>query len=208
MYYAWRNYVSSDCVTMQRTECFREASFILCWMEDRNIAYSLWNKLQGDGWQVRLPRCIQKSPEAEDKLYQIKVVRNDAGRKVKVHYGTEHDEWKDEETETLSPPTEGRLHLEYTYHITVWQFYSSASKQIGRKLDDWNPTNRVFSELQYLAVFKYCLHVLICSTELELKRLTFDPPLSTVLKKFPALMTIGRKLEGRMLVILVSFWSK
>jgi len=57
----------------------------------------------------------QKSPEAEHKLYQNKVVvRNDAGRKVKVHYGTEHDEWKDEEIETLSPPTEGRLLLEYT----------------------------------------------------------------------------------------------
>ena len=71
------------------------------------------------------------------KLYQINVVvRNDAGRKVKVHCGTEHDEWKDEEMETLSPPTEGRLHLEYTYHSTVQQFYSSSSKRIGRKLDD------------------------------------------------------------------------
>jgi len=80
----------------------------------------------------------QKSPGTEDKLYQIikVVVRNDAGRKVKVHYGTEHDEWKDEEIETLSPPTEGRYHLEYTYHSTVRQFYSSASKRIGRKLDD------------------------------------------------------------------------
>ena len=43
---------------------------------------------------------------------------------------------KDEEMETLSPPTEGRLHLEYTYHSTVWQFYSSASRRIGQKLDD------------------------------------------------------------------------
>ena len=148
-------------------------------MEDRNIAYSLWNKLQGDGWQLRLPRCsyTQKSPEAEDKLYQIKVVvRNDAGRKV--HYGTEHDEWKDEEMETLSPPTEGRLHLEYTYRSTVRQFYSSASKRIGRKLDDWNPTNRVFSESQYLAVFKYRLHFLIRSTELELERDEYGWPLT------------------------------
>jgi len=32
---------------------------------------------------------------------------------VKIHYGTEHDEWKDDdEIETLSPPIEGRLHLE------------------------------------------------------------------------------------------------
>jgi len=33
-----------------------------------------------------------KCPEAEDKLYQIEIVRDDPGRRVKVPYGTEHDE--------------------------------------------------------------------------------------------------------------------
>ena len=47
-------------------------------MEDRNIAYSLRNKLQGDDLQLQLPRHIRmKRPEAEDKLYQIEVLRDD-----------------------------------------------------------------------------------------------------------------------------------
>jgi len=51
------------------------------------------------------------------------------GRIVKVHCGTEHDEWKDDdEIETLSPPIEGRLHLEYTYRSTVWQFLQLSFK--------------------------------------------------------------------------------
>ena len=46
-----------------------------------------------------------KRLEAEDKLYQIEIVRVDLSRRVKVYYGTEHNEWKDDnEIETLSPP--------------------------------------------------------------------------------------------------------
>jgi len=38
-------------------------------MEDRNIAYSLRNKLQGDDLQLQLLRYIHmKRPEEEDKL--------------------------------------------------------------------------------------------------------------------------------------------
>jgi len=60
---------------------------------DRNIADSLRNKLQGDDLQLQLPCHIRmKCPEAEDKLYQIEIVRDDPGRRVKVPYGTEHDE--------------------------------------------------------------------------------------------------------------------
>ena len=52
-----------------------------------------------------------------------------SGRIVKVHCGTEHDEWKDDdEIETLSPPIEGRLHLEYTYRSTVWPFQQLSFK--------------------------------------------------------------------------------
>jgi len=48
---------------------------------------------------------------------------------MKVHCGTEHDEWKDDDKiETLSPPIEGRLHLEYTYRSTVWQFLQLSFK--------------------------------------------------------------------------------
>jgi len=77
-----------------------------------------------------------KSPEAEDKLYQIEVVvRDDTGRRMKVHYGTEEDEWKDDnEIETPSLPIEGRLHSEYTYHSTVWQFLQLSFKT------DWPKT--------------------------------------------------------------------
>jgi len=74
------------------------------------------------------------------------VVRDDVGRKVKVHYGTELDGWKDgDEIETLSPPIEGRLHLEYTPVVPFGRFYSSASMWIGQKLDDWNLTNWIFT---------------------------------------------------------------
>ena len=48
---------------------------------------------------------------------------------MKVHCGTEHDEWKDDDKiETLSPPIEGRLHLEYTYRSTVRQFLQLSFK--------------------------------------------------------------------------------
>jgi len=52
--------------------------------------------------------------------------------------------------------------------VQFGSFYSSASKWIGQKPDHWNPTNQIFSESQYLAVFKYRLHFLIRYTELEL----------------------------------------
>lgn len=71
---------------------------------------------------IQLPRSIRaRNPEPEDKLYPVEVVERDAmNRRVKVHYlgyGTEYDEWKeDSEIETLSPPIEGRLYLEYTNH--------------------------------------------------------------------------------------------
>jgi len=44
-------------------------------MEDRNIAYSLRNKLQGDDFYSYSYRAM-KCPEAEDRLYQIEVLRD------------------------------------------------------------------------------------------------------------------------------------
>ena len=50
MYYAWRNYVSSDRKRRVAAYLVFQRRFILGWMEDKNIAYSLWNKLQGDDY--------------------------------------------------------------------------------------------------------------------------------------------------------------
>jgi len=54
---------------------------------------------------------LMNSLEAEGKLYQIEVVRDVVGKRGKGQYGTEHDEWKDDDKiETLLPPNEGNLH--------------------------------------------------------------------------------------------------
>ena len=144
-------------------------------MEDRNIAYSLWNELQGDGWQLRLPR--RKARRQKTSCIKSKLLWG----MMRV------EKWKSTmEQNTMSGRMKKwrhyRLQLKvgsiWNIHSTVRQFYSSASKRIGRKLDDWNPTNRVFSESQYLAVFKYRLHFLILSTELELERDEYGWPLT------------------------------
>ena len=137
--------------------------------------------------------------------YQIEVVRDDPDRRVKIHYGTEHDEWKDD-----MKLRHCRLQLKVGSiwnKLTIVQFgsfYSSASKRIGQKPDHWNHTNQIFSDLQYLAVFKYRLHFLIRYPELELgsdETVDLWPPTEV-------LMTIGQKFEGPMVIVLVSSWSK
>ena len=136
-----------------------------------------------------------------------------SGRIVKVHCGTEHDVWKDDdETETLSPPIEGRLHLEYTYRSTVWPFQQLSFKT-NRPKTGWPKSHK--PNIFWIAI-PCCIQISLTLFDTlprkevgaRRKRLTFDPPPSAVLKKFPALMTIGRKLEGRMVVVLVSSWSK
>jgi len=54
----------------------------------------------------------------------------------------------------LTPPIEGRLHLEYTHCCTIWQFLKLSFKT--SRLKNWIteiPQTVLFTELQYLSVF-------------------------------------------------------
>ena len=83
IYYAWHNYVSSDSKQGMAAYIVFQGSKLHSLPNGRQN-YSLFsaNKLQWDGWHLRLPCFIRmKCPEAEDKLYQSKLMyRDDAGR--------------------------------------------------------------------------------------------------------------------------------
>ena len=182
-------------------------------MEDRNIAYSLWNKLQGDGWQLRLPRCIRRKARRQktscikskllwgmmrvEKLKSTMVQNTMSGRMKK---------WRHHRLQ---------LKVGSIWNIlTVVPFSSfTAQLQTNRPKTGWLKSHK--PSIFWIAM-PCCIQISLTlydtltrkGVTARRKRLTFDPPPSAVLKKFPALMTIGRKLESRMVVVLVSSWSK
>jgi len=54
-----------------------QGSFILCYMEDRNIAYSLRINYKEMTYSFRAIYTHETSGGTEDKLYQIEVFRDD-----------------------------------------------------------------------------------------------------------------------------------
>jgi len=104
----------------------------------------------------------------------------------------QNNEWNDDdEIEMLSPQIEGRLHLEYTYHSIVWQFLQLSFKTNWLKTG-WLKSHKANSF--WIAIPILCC-ILISHTlfdalhrieaRVQLKCLTFDLPLSAVLKTFP-----------------------
>ena len=159
-----------------------------------------------------------KSPEAEDKLYQLKLLwRMVRVEEWKVHYGTELDEWTWRMTMKL------RHCLLLLKVGSIWNiltvvpfgsFCSSASKWISWKLDDWNPTNWTFfwiaipSCIVIIIAYKFWYFKQNSGARTQIKWLTFDPPLSAALKKFSTLMMIGWNFEGHIVLVLVSSLSE
>ena len=142
-------------------------------------------------------RAIYAKPGGRRQAVSNRSFQGWCSRIVKVHCGTEHDEWKDDdEIETLSPPIEGRLHLEYTYRSTVWQFLQLSFKT-NRPKTGWLKSHK--PNISWIAM-PCCIQISLTlydtltrkGVTARRKRLTFDPPLSALLKEFPALMTIGR----------------
>jgi len=81
--------------------------------------------------------------------------------------------------------------------VQFGSFYSSASKQIGRKLDDWNPTNWIFSESCCIQISLTLFDTLSRKgVRAQQKRLTFDPPWALYLRN--SIFDVSRPKIGRL----------